>query len=268
MKKLFILLCAISVLTAGSIFAADNSSSCSENKTKIHKIKLFKKKKNNTNINTLPDGAVMVKKPAIYLYPTITTKVNVKLDKSIKYQTTIPVYKKKGWNVEAEPTGSLRDLQPNYTKCSNLPKKQFGLEYAQDACKYNKYPFIFWDGAPKDKVPAKSTGFIVAKEDIATFLASKADEMQFSSDEKNDFVKYWAKEMRDANWSYYRVYFLQNEDVDMYIPIYVDPKPQSWNRIQIVISKGKKNEKITAQSLVPIKRDGFTLVEWGGMINK
>ena len=257
MKKLFILACVVSILSAGSIFANENSTECDSAST--HKIKLFKLKK---------DKDVQVKKPAIYLYPEKTTQINVKLDKSIEYKTTVPNYNKKGWNVEAEPTGTLRDLQPQYTKCSKLPKKQYGLEYAREACGVNKYPYIFWDGTPKAKVPQKSTGFIVKKEDIALFLAGKADEMKFNTNEKTDFVKYWAKEMHDTNWDYFKVYFLQNEDVDMYMPIYIEPKPVSLNRIEIIISKGKKNAKIEPQTLLPINREGFTVVEWGGLINK
>ena len=209
---------------------------------------------------------VLMSKPAIYLYPETTSKIEVKLDKSIKYQTVIPKYHK-GWVVEAEPNGTIRDLQPKYTDCKKLPYKQFGFEYSKNACEINKYPYIYWDGYQMKKpLPKKDEGFIVKNEDIVSFLTSKADEMGFIEAEKKEFVRYWTKRMQEKKWKYYRVYFLQNEEVDNYMPIYVTPQPDSSNRVQIIIKKGKKNNKITEQKLIPFNRNGFTLVEWGGTI--
>lgn len=207
-------------------------------------------------------------KPAIYLYPEKTAKVSVKLDKTIKYKNVIPKYKN-GWFVEVEPNGDIRDLQPKYTKCSSLPHDEFGFEYSKQACEINKYPYIYWDGVQIAKpLPKKDVGFIVKNEEIEQFLGLKADEMGFLETEKSEFVRYWTKKIQDKNWKFVKIYFLQNEEVDDYLPIYVEPKPVNSNRVQIVISKAKKNEKIQAQKLIPFKRDGYTLVEWGGIISK
>lgn len=211
--------------------------------------------------------SVVFQKPAIYLYPKETTKIEVKLDKSIKYKNTIPNYKK-GWLVEADATGSIRDLQPKYTHCSKLPKK-FGFEYAKQACEVNKYPYIYWDGKQLFKpIPKKNVGFIVKKSNIETFLLDAATKLQLNNTEKFDFVHYWAQKMKDKNWKYYRVYFLQNSEVDAYLPLTINPNPESVNRIEIIIRKAKKNEKITPQNIIPVKRKGYTMVEWGGAIFK
>lgn len=219
-------------------------------------------------ILVVPTLFVKTYKPAIYLYPEKTTKISVKLDKTIRYDNVIPKYKR-GWLVEAEPNGYLRDLQPRYTKCSKLPYKEFGFEYSKQACEINKYPYIYWDGVQTAKqLPIKDVGFIVAQKDVENFLKSKVDEMKFLETEKIEFVRYWKKQMEDTNWKYFKVYFLQNEEVDYYYPIYVEPKPINSNRVQIIISKAKKDEKINEQVLIPFKRDGYTLVEWGGIIKK
>ena len=53
---------------------------------------------------------VIMAKPAIYLYPETVQKIEIKLDKTIKYSNVIPKYDKKtGWRVEAEPNGNVRD---------------------------------------------------------------------------------------------------------------------------------------------------------------
>jgi hypothetical protein len=212
--------------------------------------------------------SVAFQKPAIYLYPKETTKIEVKLDKSIKYKNTIPNYKK-GWLVEADATGTIRDLQPKNTHCNKLPSKKFGFEYSKQACELNKYPYIYWDGKQLFKpIPKKNVGFIVKKKNIDAFLLDAATKLQLNNTEKFDFVRYWAQKMKDKKWAYYRVYFLQNAEVDAYLPLTINPNPESVNRIEIIIRKGKKNEKITPQNIIPVKREGYTMVEWGGAIFK
>ncbi len=205
-------------------------------------------------------------KPAIYLYPENTTQISVKLDKTIKYKNVIPKYKN-GWYVEAEPNGVLRDLQPKYTNCEKLPYKEFGFEYSKQACEINKYPYIYWDGVQVVKpVPKKNEGFIVKSENIEDFLSKKADELNFNKEEKVEFVRYWNKKVKNTGWKQVKIYFLQNEDVENYLPLYIDPRPDNINRVEIVITKAKKNEKIKEQTLIPFNRSGYTMVEWGGMI--
>lgn len=205
-------------------------------------------------------------KPAIYLYPKNTTQISVKLGKTIKYKNVIPQYKN-GWYVEAEPNGDLKDLQPKYTNCEKLPYKEFGFEYSKQACEINKYPYIYWDGVQVVKpVPKKNEGFIVKSENIEDFLDKKADELNFNKEEKAEFVRYWNKKVKNTGWKQVKIYFLQNEDVENYLPLYIDPRPDSINRVEIVITKAKKNEKIKEQTLIPFNRSGYTMVEWGGMI--
>lgn len=206
-------------------------------------------------------------KPAIYLYSEKPTQVSIKLDKTIKYDITIPKYKN-GWKVQTEQNGIIKDLQPKYTKCSKLPDT-FGFEYAKESCEINQYPYIYWDGMQLTKpITKKDYGFIVKKEDMETFLTAKADELKFNEAEKKEFVRYWSKTSLNKKWKKYKIYFLQNEEVQNLYPLYVEPAPDSINRVQIIISKAKRQDKPYPQTLKPIKRKGFTLVEWGGSITK
>ena len=131
----------------------------------------------------------------------------------------------------------------------------------------NKYPYIYWDGVQITKpLPDKKEGFLVKRADIDTFLNEKADALKMNEAEKSEFTRYWSKKMKDKKWKYYRVYFLQNDEVNDYLPLYVNPKPDNSNRVQIIIRRGNKNMNLPAQKLMPIERKGFTLVEWGGVI--
>ncbi len=62
-------------------------------------------------LNIIPAFLQNTHKPAIYLYSEKPTQVSIKLDKTIKYDITIPKYKK-GWKVQTEPNGIIKDLQP------------------------------------------------------------------------------------------------------------------------------------------------------------
>lgn len=209
---------------------------------------------------------VVTSKPAIYLYPDKEQKVEIKLDKSIKYFNVIPNYHN-GWVVMAKPNGIIYDLQPKYTDCAKLPYDKFGFEYSKKACEVNVYPYIFWDGIQLLKpLPQKEAGFIVDRKQIENFLSSSADLLKMNSNEKAEFISFWTYKMKEKNYDKFKVYFLQNEEVDKYLPIKVSPKPKSSNRVQIVIDKANDNEQIEEQILVPFSREGFTLVEWGGVI--
>ena len=215
---------------------------------------------------TEQDNPPLDYKPAIYLYPDKEQKVEIKLAKSIKYLNTIPNYHK-GWVVMAKPTGILYDLQPQYTDCEKLPFDKFGFEYSKKACENNTYPYIFWDGVQITKpLPQKDVGFIVKKEEIEDFLNDSADALKMNKDEKAEFMSYWTNMMREKGYENFRVYFFQNEEVDDYLPIKVSPKPKSSNRVQIVINQAQEDEQIEPQELIPFIREGFTLVEWGGVI--
>lgn len=65
------------------------------------------------------------------------------------------------------------------------------------------------------------------------------------------------------------VYFLQTKTVNDYAPMKVIPKPDSTNRIYMVVKPLKDNKNLTPepQKLEKFKRKGFTLVEWGGIID-
>lgn len=206
-------------------------------------------------------------KPAIYLYPENTSEIKITLDRSIKYNNVIPKYRN-GWKVIAKPNGEITDLQPQYTNCEKLPHNTFGFEYAYEACMANKYPYIYWDGVRLLKfIPEIDEGWVIKKENIHSFLISKAEELGFNNAESEEFIRYWTTKIRSSQGEYFKIYFLQNEDVDDYMPIYVKPFPDSSNRIQIIVRKvDEPEEGLIPQNLIKIKREGFTLVEWGGIL--
>jgi len=141
-----------------------------------------------------------------------------------------------------------------------------GSDYALKACQENKYPYLYWAGQVYGmEYPAMSEGWVVSKGELAGFLHKKLDEIGFNKNEKKDFLDYWLSELQAKNGKYYRISFLQNKELNSLIPMKINPIPDSIYRYFIDYSVLDKPVKITPQKLQKIERDGFTLVEWGGV---
>lgn len=213
--------------------------------------------------------ALMVScKPAVYLYPEKAEKVNITLAKSIVVDTNMPKFvPDKGWNVLAHPDGHIKDLQPEYTDCKKIESNKFGLEYAKKACETNNYPYIYWDGINLLKqAPKKKEGWVVKSSEMQRFLEKKLDYVGFNRSEKTEFLNYWVPKL--SKGEFYFIYFVQDEEVDSYLPMQVKPVPDSSNRFYIIAKKLKKKPGTLPkpQTLVKFARKGFTLVDWGGSV--
>jgi hypothetical protein len=87
-------------------------------------------------------------KPVIYLYPTKTTDVTVKVNPTGGFTKTEPAYGN-GWQVKAEPNGNLYNYQDK-----------------------KNYPYLFWEGYSLNYAMSNE-GFVVAKNDVNKFLREK-----------------------------------------------------------------------------------------------
>lgn len=206
-------------------------------------------------------------KPVIYLYPTIPTAVTVKFQAPIQFTTDIPKYAD-FWKVMANPNGTLVNLKPELTDCSQIDFHKKGSEYAKEACQTNTYPYLFWAGnIISENYPTIDKGWIVDQNNLNGFLQSKLNEIGLNNQEKNDFISYWLPEMLTKNTPFYRISFLQTNDLNLLFPMTVNPIPNTIFRLFLdYIPLTEKPEKIpTPQTLDRLVRNGFTLVEWGGL---
>ncbi len=209
-------------------------------------------------------------KPVIYLYPSTETPVNVKFLAQMQLTTDIPRYVENlGWNVLAKPNGELSDLQTEYTDCDIFDKPHTGSEYAKEACKTNNYPYLYWSGNRIGaEYPEIDKGWIVAKADLNKFLNSKLDEIGLNQTEKSDMLEYWIPYLSDKPGEYFRISFLQTKEMNALAPMQITPRPDKVFRIFLDWDNynSKPDFEIQPQKLETLKnRDGFTVVEWGGL---
>jgi len=206
-------------------------------------------------------------KPVIYLYPNKPTNVSVKFNVPIQFTTDIPTYGD-FWNVNAYPDGTLVNLKANLTDCDKIDDKQKGSEYAKQACFNNKYPYLYWSGnIDSNPYPEIKDGWIVKKSDLSSFLKNKLTEIGLNKNERKDFLDYWVPELLAKNGNYYRISFLQTNELNLLFPMTVNPAPTTVFRVFLDYDAltNKPDKSPNPETLDKLIRNGFTLVEWGGI---
>lgn len=178
-------------------------------------------------------------KPVIYLYPTTTSDVSVKLDPRGGFSYTEPDYDQ-GWFVRATPDGTLTNHADGQT-----------------------YPYLFWEGRGGIYETPKA-GFLVAQQDVHTFLVDSLAKLGLNAQETADFIEFWEPRMQGS--PYYRVSFMGRPVMDMLAPLTVTPKPDTIIRILMDYEPLAAPVDIPPQTLRAPAREGFTVVEWGGVI--
>lgn len=206
-------------------------------------------------------------KPVIYLYPTKTTKVSVQFTTPMSLTTDIPTYHD-GWNVLANPDGKLKDLQPQYTNCNLFNLNQFGSEYASEACNKNSYPYLYWAGkSDVNQYPREDNGWVISKDNLDVFLNKTLSQVGLNDKEKSDMLSYWIPEMLSKNTPFYKISFLQTTQMNQLAPMKISPKPDTLFRIFLDWSPllQKPSKDLIPEHLNKLQRNGFTVVEWGGL---
>ena len=83
-----------------------------------------------------------------------------------------------------------------------------------------------------------------------------------------DSTKLWRNpEILEKNTPYYRIAFLQTQEMNELAPMYINPSPQTVFRLFLdyLPLVQKPEEEPEPQALHRLFRNGFTVVEWGGL---
>ena len=178
------------------------------------------------------------KKPVIYLYPEEKTAVHVTLSRPEQITCNYPEYND-GWNVVADPDGSLTDV--------NTGKNLYCLYYE------TRIP----------KFLVKNEGFVIKSEDVADFLDEKLEILGLNDRERNEFIIYWLPKLEQNKYNYIR--FLTKDEIDAYQKLTVEPSPDTVIRVMMSYKGLDEPIKVKEQKLDPAERVGFAVVEWGGI---
>ena len=177
-------------------------------------------------------------KPVIYLYPTEDTVVNVRVEANIS--DSKPVYKTDGWTVTAGQSGKL---------------KADGIVY----------DYLFWDGQGHGEYPdLRDRGVAVKQANIETTLMKNLMALGLNDRETADFLEFWLPKMPVT--PYVRLTWLGTAEMDRLAPLIVSPVPDTKIRIFLEFEGLARPKYLKPQKLTAVKRVGFTLVEWGGLL--
>ena len=182
-----------------------------------------------------------VRKPVIYLYPTEKTDVNVQLNVKGNLIFTYPAYNT-GWNVTAYPNGNIE-------------------------MNGNTYNYLFWEANAAQLLPTGNSneGSIIGSDTLLNFLENSLTAMGLNSKEQQDFITYWYPQMADNKQNFIR--FVFNNDCNTYAELTITPKPKLVYRVYMIWSDatGRNFTNLTKQNFPVLKREGFAVVEWGGI---
>lgn len=178
-------------------------------------------------------------KPVIYLYPKKETEVSVKIEPKGGFSKSDPEYGN-GWSVLANPSGDLIESSTG-----------------------KNYPYLFWEGRGAIYVEPKK-GFVIEKENVHTFLVEKLTLLGLNEKEQADFIEFWEPYMQSA--PYYFVAFLGNREMDAIAPLSINPAPDTIIRVLMDFSPLDKPIKAEEYEIKTPIRNGFTAVEWGGVM--
>lgn len=178
-------------------------------------------------------------KPVIYLYPERATRVSVKVNPVGGFSFTDPDYGT-GWDVIAQPNGALMEVKSNKT-----------------------YPYLFWEGRG-GLYQAPTKGWVIKQAEVSSFLDNKLAQLGLNAKETADFKEFWLPRMQSA--PYYFVGFWDNTMMDQIAPLNITPKPDTIVRILMDFKPLQRPITVKAPTIKTPERRGFTVVEWGGVI--
>lgn len=181
-------------------------------------------------------GDVAAFKPVIYLYPTETAEVSVRLSLDGHFTCTYPDYGT-GWQVTAKPDGTLYDKRDG-----------------------NEYSYLYWEAALNADWDM-TKGFVVEGKDTAEFLREKLSYMGLTPREYNEFIVYWLPQMQDNR---YNLITFQTDEYTDAAKLDISPAPDSLLRVFMVYRPLDEFAEVEEQELSTFERNGFTVVEWGG----
>ena len=179
-------------------------------------------------------------KPVLYLYPEKETDITVTFEHPERLTTVYPTYGS-GWNVTAQPDGTLTDDR--------------GREYY---C-------LYWEESSGKAFYDFLDGFCVSAKDSAAFLEEKLDILGFTEKEANEFIIYWLPILEQSEYNLIR--FELTEEREASNALHISPSPDSLLRMAIHIKPLTKEVNVPEQTLPRFDRHGFAAVEWGGCVH-
>lgn len=195
-------------------------------------------------------------KPALYLYPPAPTNVTVQVHPEGYITESIPPYGKSGWNVTAYPDGTIQQLLTDNLKL-----------------KTSTYPYLYYEASINKLAVPKNQGWVKKTDELPYFFTDVLQKLGLNTQESKDFMEYWIPKLTEGNNWY--ITLINESELNRVEKLTVSPKPDTMIRVRFYFEN--LDEKEDAHHLINLKtlksplltsrkRNGFTLVDWGGIV--
>ena len=176
-------------------------------------------------------------KPVVYLYPKGLQYTTVKV--GAKVTESDPLYNSnKGWQVLATPSGKL-------------------------LLGGRLYDSLFWEGQGSGVYPSITSGTVVKTSDAPQVIRDQLHQQGLNTKEISDFMDYWQPKL--PTQPYTRLTWFNTAQMDELAPLSISPKPDTTIRVFLDASGLAQPIELPPQHFSAPQRQGFTVVEWGGL---
>ncbi len=185
-----------------------------------------------------PD-VIIILKPNIYLYPKLTTKLDVSLEFPLGGEVTVsdPAYPEMWQDIKVTPSGKIN----------------------------REHDFLFYEAALPDKWQYDE-GWSVKQGGLRIFFEDNLKDYGFNMREIADFTEYWIPRLKNS--PYYVIYPQHTAKIDEVVTLDISKTPRSIFRLFYVIKEIPEFEDMFTPHIPDFERTGFTVTEWGVVLKK
>lgn len=178
-------------------------------------------------------------KPVIYLYPTKLTSISVKVGAEV-VKSDPPYSTNSGWqNILARPDGQL-------------------------IYQAGSYDSLFWEGYGNGRYPEITSGTVVKSSQAPATIRKQLREQGLNTREINDFMDFW--QPRLPHTPYVCLTWLGTSQMQQIAPLTILPQPNTLIRVFLDFKGLEQPIQLAPQHFSAPPRQGFTVVEWGGLL--
>lgn len=189
------------------------------------------------------NGIYCYEKPVIYLYPKKDTAVHVSVKTQGQVVVSNPLYPTNGWQVIAHPNGTINYQGKTYTE-------------------------LFYESASQT-LNAPSRGIIIPMQNLEQQLREEITLLGLTkSNEQQEFLDWWVPRLQALHAPYILFSILDRTEKARVDNVEISPKPDTFTDFIAYFKPLSKIEDIEPLVITPAPtREGFTAIEWGGIID-
>ena len=113
--------------------------------------------------------------------------------------------------------------------------------------------------------PEITVGRVVPTNQVSLAIKSDLIKQGLNVQEIKDFLEFWLPRMPKT--PYVRLSWLNTEQMNQLAPLHITPRPDTMIRVFLDFTgQSTATTTLLPQTLTALPRDGFTVIEWGGLL--